>query len=327
VLEHLPGGTLADLLHDGRPVADDDAARITAEIASGLAHAHARGLVHRDLKPANILFDGEGRAKIADFGIARMGAAATLTEAGTVLGTPAYLSPEQAAGEPATPASDVYSLGAIVYQLLVGRPPFEADDPLQLLVKHRTEAPTPPSQLRAGVPPDLEHVAMASLAKDPAERPEDGEAVLALLGRRAAAAPLRPSETATAVIVGPPPSPRRGGFRRGAVAAAAAVLAAAGIGLALLTTRGEGQPGEATTPATAPSTRTGTTSTSEGTTESRPPTTAGTPATTTQPSTDPATQPSTTAPAPETTTPGPTTPDVTTAPEPPTVSEPTTTAP
>jgi serine/threonine-protein kinase len=95
VLEHLPGGTLADLLHDGRPVADDDAARITAEIASGLAHAHARGLVHRDLKPANILFDGEGRAKIADFGIARMGAAATLTEAGTVLGTPAYLSPEQ----------------------------------------------------------------------------------------------------------------------------------------------------------------------------------------------------------------------------------------
>ena len=108
VLELLPGGTLEDRLRDGRPLPDAETERIAREVAAGLAHAHSRGLVHRDLKPANVLFDADGRAKIADFGIARMGGAGTLTEAGTMLGTAAYISPEQAAGEPATAASDVY---------------------------------------------------------------------------------------------------------------------------------------------------------------------------------------------------------------------------
>src|ERR687885_2408269 len=107
VLELLPGGTLEDRLREGRPLPDAETERIAGEIAAGLAHAHARGLVHRDLKPANVLFDGEGRAKIADFGIARMGGGGTLTEAGTVLGTASYISPEQGAGQAATPASDV----------------------------------------------------------------------------------------------------------------------------------------------------------------------------------------------------------------------------
>jgi eukaryotic-like serine/threonine-protein kinase len=107
VLELLPGGSLDDRLAAGRPLPDDETRRIAAETAAGLAHAHERGVVHRDLKPANILFDSEGRAKIADFGIARTGAATGLTEAGTVLGTAAYISPEQARGDPATPASDV----------------------------------------------------------------------------------------------------------------------------------------------------------------------------------------------------------------------------
>src|ERR671929_104123 len=105
VLEYLPGGTLEDRLRAGEPLPDEEAARIATELAAGLAHAHGRGLVHRDLKPANVLFDADGRAKIADFGIARMGGAGTLTEAGTLLGTAAYISPEQAAGEPATAAS------------------------------------------------------------------------------------------------------------------------------------------------------------------------------------------------------------------------------
>src|SRR5207245_6516941 len=100
VLEYLPGGSLEDRLEDGKPLPDADAERIASEIAAGLAHAHDRGLVHRDLKPANVLFDSEGRAKIADFGIARLGQGGTLTEAGTVLGTAAYISPEQGGGQP-----------------------------------------------------------------------------------------------------------------------------------------------------------------------------------------------------------------------------------
>src|SRR5260221_9698112 len=99
VLEYLPGGSLEERLTPGRPLPDAETRRIAVDIAAGLAHAHERGLVHRDLKPANILFDSEGRAKIADFGIARMRGTGTLTETGTVLGTASYLSPEQATGE------------------------------------------------------------------------------------------------------------------------------------------------------------------------------------------------------------------------------------
>src|SRR5258707_400238 len=122
VLEYLPGGTLEERLRDGKPLPDDQALAIAAGIAAGLAHAHARGVVHRDLKPANVLFDEEGRAKLADFGIARMVAGdGTLTEAGTVLGTAAYISPEQASGAPASEASDVYSFGVLLYRMLTGR--------------------------------------------------------------------------------------------------------------------------------------------------------------------------------------------------------------
>src|SRR5256885_1671525 len=116
VFEHLPGGTLEDRFAPGAPLDDATTGVIAEEIAEGLAHAHERGLVHRDLKPANVLFDEEGRAKIADFGIARMSGADTLTEEGTMLGTAAYMSPEQASGQPATPASDVYSFGVILYR-------------------------------------------------------------------------------------------------------------------------------------------------------------------------------------------------------------------
>src|SRR5206468_10005915 len=103
---------------------DEETHRIAAEIAAGLAHAHARHLVHRDLKPANVLFDGEGRAKIADFGIARIGDSSGLTATGTVFGTAAYISPEQAAGETATAASDVYAFGVVLFRMLTGRLPF-----------------------------------------------------------------------------------------------------------------------------------------------------------------------------------------------------------
>src|SRR3954468_6508360 len=134
VLEHVPGGTLEDRLPaaKGKPLPDDQTRLIAARGAAGLAHAHARGVVHRDLKPANVLFDDEGRPKLADFGIARMAAGeGALTEAGTVLGPAAYISPEQASGEPATPASDVYSFGVILYRMVTGRLPFVSDDPMR----------------------------------------------------------------------------------------------------------------------------------------------------------------------------------------------------
>jgi eukaryotic-like serine/threonine-protein kinase len=119
VLEYVPGGTLEERLEAGKPLPDEATQAIAAGIAAGLAHAHARGVVHRDLKPANVLFDEEGRPKLADFGIARLAAGeGTLTEAGTVLGTAAYLSPEQAEGATASPSSDVYSFGVMLYRML-----------------------------------------------------------------------------------------------------------------------------------------------------------------------------------------------------------------
>jgi eukaryotic-like serine/threonine-protein kinase len=191
VLEYVPGGTLEDRLADanGEPLPDEEARLISAGIAAGLAHAHARGVVHRDLKPANVLFDEEGRPKLADFGIARMVAGeGTLTEAGTVLGTAAYISPEQAAGEPATAASDVYSFGVILYRLLTGRLPFESTDPMELVLMHRDAPPPPITAFRDDPPGALESTANAALEKDPALRPRDGAALLAALGVGSAAA-------------------------------------------------------------------------------------------------------------------------------------------
>src|SRR3954451_2208775 len=189
VLEYLSGGTLEDRLTSRKPLPDAETLAIATGVAAGLAQAHARGVVHRDLKPANVLFDDEGRPKIADFGIARMAAGeGTLTEAGTVLGTAAYISPEQAMGEPATPASDVYSFGVLLYRMLTGRLPFESNDPMELVMLNRDAAPPPITSLRDDPPGTLEATAMAALEKDPADRPRDGAALLAALGAAGATA-------------------------------------------------------------------------------------------------------------------------------------------
>jgi eukaryotic-like serine/threonine-protein kinase len=171
VLEYLPGGTLEQRLRPGKPLPDAETDEIARDIASGLAHAHDRGLVHRDLKPSNVLFDADGRPKIADFGIARMGGAGTLTEAGTVMGTAAYISPEQAAGAEAGPASDVYSFGVMLFRMLTGRLPFEAEHPMELVAMHRDRAAPPVESVRPDAPPPLAGLVNSSLAKDPAERP------------------------------------------------------------------------------------------------------------------------------------------------------------
>jgi serine/threonine-protein kinase len=264
VLEFVPGGTLEERLAaaNGRPLPDSESQAIAAGIAAGLAHAHARGVVHRDLKPANVLFDDDGRPKLGDFGIARLAAGeGTLTEAGTVLGTAAYISPEQAAGAPATPASDVYSFGVILYRMLTGRLPFESSDPLELVMMHRDLPPPPVTDLRDDPPGRLESTATAALQKDPAERPHDGAALLAALGVAGAAAASALGDDATRVLpaaapatapttVSPaaplPPPPRRS--RMPLLVAALLVLLLAGGALAYEMTRPAASSG--TTPVT-----------------------------------------------------------------------------
>jgi serine/threonine-protein kinase len=298
VLECLTGGSLEELLREGAPLGEAETRRIASDVASGLAHAHERGLVHRDLKPANILFDSEGRAKIADFGIARMGGTGTLTEAGTVLGTASYISPEQAAGLPAGPESDVYSLGVILFRMLTGRLPFESTNAMELVRMHRDDPPPAVADVRPDAPAALAALVAAALAKDPAARPAEGAAMLAALG----------GDETVATQVLPPSAPSAFSRRRRLVPllAVAAVLALAGTALAVALTRGGNGDGATTTspllslPAvptaaesTAPTTTEAATSTTlptttaEATTRTQPTTTA--PTTTAPPTTAPTT--------------------------------------
>ena len=232
VFEYLAGGSLEDRLVNGEKLSSDEVLTLAAEVAAGLAHAHEHGVVHRDLKPGNVLFDGEGRSKIADFGIARVLGTDTLTDAGTVLGTAAYISPEQVRGEPATLATDVYSFGVILYRLLAGRLPFEATSPTELAALHR-DAPPPP------LPPVREDlrlpagISMAALAKDAAERPADGTALVRAVEGGAVA-----DGDTTRILRPPPVGPPRFPRRRLALLAGIAllVIAAGGLLAAILLT-------------------------------------------------------------------------------------------
>jgi eukaryotic-like serine/threonine-protein kinase len=323
-LEWLSGGTLEDRLRHG-PLPPDETRRVAERMAAGLAHLHSRGLVHRDLKPANVLFDEEGRPKLGDFGLARRTAGAgTLTEAGTVMGTAAYLSPEQAGGETAGPASDVYSFGVILFRMLTGALPFVADEPLALMNMHRHATPPAVEELQPDAPRDLAALASAALSKDPAQRPPDGNALLAALGDAPTIA-VAPAETAVTRVISaadrppPAPPPSRPFWREPAAIAAAVVLLALGGGLlAWAVTRSDGSAPAATTskpghtkshPATTqePTTHSESTQTQPPTTTQAPPTTTA-PTTTQAPPTTatiPTTAPTTTVPtttAPTTTT-------------------------
>ena len=244
VLEYLPNGSLEDRLSAG-PLTDAETLRIATEMAAGLAHAHERGLVHRDLKPANVLFDAEDRAKIADFGIARIGDGGTFTEAGTVLGTASYISPEQAAGEAAGPASDVYSFGVILFRMLTGRLPFVSTNAMELVRMHRDDTPPSVSDVRPDAPPRLARIVAVSLAKDPLDRPPDGDVLLrALRGSGEDATLLLPgagagagAAAAATQVLSPPPPP---GDRRRALwlAPLLVLLLGGGVALALVATGG-----------------------------------------------------------------------------------------
>ncbi len=171
-LEYVDGGSLAGKLN-GVPRPPQDAARLVETLARAVHYAHQRGVVHRDLKPGNILLTADGTPKVADFGLARLlDQAGGPTASGAVLGTPNYMAPEQARGrgKEAGPAADIYALGAILYELLTGRPPFRASTPLDTILQVISAEPVPPSQVRSTVPCDLETVCLKCLQKEPAQR-------------------------------------------------------------------------------------------------------------------------------------------------------------
>src|SRR5438876_783054 len=158
----------------------DEARELAAQAASGLAHAHDAGLLHRDVKPQNLILRRDGTVKIVDFGIARA-AETTITQTGTVLGTAAYLAPEQALGKKVTAAADVYSLGAVLYELLTGRPPFEFESLADLAAQQARMEITPVRELAPDVPPELEDVVMRCLARNAAYRPASAGELARLL--------------------------------------------------------------------------------------------------------------------------------------------------
>jgi serine/threonine protein kinase len=186
VMEYVEGETLAALLRREGALAPGRAVGIARAVCQALAAAHALWLVHRDVTPGNVLVSSSGLVKVADFGIAKLAAEATLTGGGVVLGTAAYLAPEQAQGRPVDERSDLYALGCVLYELLTGAPPFAGDSPVAVAARQVTEEPTPPSHRNPRVGAALEAVVLRSLAKQPADRYQSAAAMAQDLERAVA---------------------------------------------------------------------------------------------------------------------------------------------
>ena len=208
VMELLDGTDLQALVSRGEAFDPALAAGIVARVAEALGFAHAAGAVHRDVKPANIVLTKTGAVKVTDFGIASAAQQVPLTETGKVLGTSWYVSPEQARGEKAGPGSDVYALGCVLYQLLVGRPPYEAESTVAVAMAHVSDPVPSALAANAAVPPALDAVARRAMAKDPADRFADGAEMAAALEAAGAAAPSTPLPLAGLTgTLPPPPAP------------------------------------------------------------------------------------------------------------------------
>ncbi len=203
VMEYLEGRTLKELLVTRGPTPVRVALDYARQILAALENAHREGIVHRDIKPHNVVVRGDGRLKVTDFGIARSGTS-EMTEAGSIIGTAQYLSPEQAKGEPVSPASDLYSVGIVLYEMLTGSVPFTGDTPLEIAMKHLSAAPKPPSAINPKVPHDLDSVVLRALAKSPAQRYASAGEMDADLTRVARGLPVAPAteEAATAILSG-----------------------------------------------------------------------------------------------------------------------------
>jgi eukaryotic-like serine/threonine-protein kinase len=197
VMECVAGSTLADELKERGRLAPEEVADLALQICGGLEHAHAAGLVHRDIKPQNLLLRSDGTVKIADFGIARAAESTRLTQMGSVLGTAAYLAPEQALGEEVTASADIYSLGCVLYELLRGRTPYVFKTLPELVVKHRQEEIEPLREVRSEIPERLEAAIMHALARNPDYRPESAAAFAEELTSASPDPPTRPLPTST----------------------------------------------------------------------------------------------------------------------------------
>ena len=221
-MEYVQGRTLAEILKTNNQLTPKQAAEIASEVAAALGFAHEAGLAHRDIKPANILIGSNGQVKVADFGIARAmnsTAESNLTQAGSVMGTASYFSPEQAQGAQPDPRSDLYSVGIVMYEMVAGKPPFTGENPVAIAYKQVHDQPTPLNKIVQGIPRPLEAIIAKLLAKDPKlrypsahalrddlRRFRNGEQVQALV-----AAAARPSSAAATDILQRPTGPTRPG--------------------------------------------------------------------------------------------------------------------
>ncbi|MEU2513887.1 protein kinase domain-containing protein [Streptomyces syringium] len=183
VMELVEGRTIRDLLLGAEAPPVEQALIIVSGVLEALAYSHQHGIVHRDIKPANVIITHNGAVKVMDFGIARAlhGAASTMTQTGMVMGTPQYLSPEQALGKTVDARSDLYATGCLLYELLALRPPFTGETPLSVVYQHVQDTPVAPSQVLESVPPELDGLVMRSLAKDPDDRFQSAEEMRGLV--------------------------------------------------------------------------------------------------------------------------------------------------
>ena len=208
VMELVEGSTLRDVLRDGRKILPERALELTQGVLDALSYSHKAGIIHRDIKPANVMLTPTGGVKVMDFGIARAVAdtSATMTQTAAVIGTAQYLSPEQARGETVDSRSDIYSAGCLLYELLVGRPPFIGESPVSVAYQHVREAPVPPSHLDPVITPDIDAITLKALAKDPADRYQSAREMKADISRvlagQQATAMVPAVESAAATVAG-----------------------------------------------------------------------------------------------------------------------------
>ena len=207
VMEYIDGPTLKSRLAE-KSLSQEEAVRIGIAIADALDYAHQRGMVHRDVKPANIMFMQDGQPVLTDFGIAKMLTLSGLTASGAMVGTPAYMAPEVGMGRQGTAASDIYSLGVVLYQMLTGQLPFDSDSPMGMVMQHINETPPPLAQFVPSVPYDVEAVILKAMAKNPAERFEHASAMARALRQAIGAESLDGASTGSlsGEIVTPPPT-------------------------------------------------------------------------------------------------------------------------
>lgn len=170
-MEYFQGKTLAEIVDEAGPLGKADTRAIIGQICEGLGAAHAAGVIHRDLKPQNVLVNERNQVKLIDFGLAKTSFMAGMTATGLMVGTPYYMSPEQVRGTDVDARSDIYSLGALTYYAVTGRPPFEGDNPIAVGFAHLSEEPTPPRERNPAISADLNAMILSALAKDPRDRP------------------------------------------------------------------------------------------------------------------------------------------------------------